>query len=152
MTEGRCRYTPRCDSHLKVNGPAVVLFVLHSIALLWPSEWQVINRLFIVDKPISIHCLHQTTPTGPTTQFTTQPGKSAALVLCLVPGWSVALRRFCNIWFVCADLCWECREGFLFQQQRDLREYTQATIYIRKIIEDKRVRRTGRDERAASDR
>lgn len=37
------------------------------------------------------------------------------------------------------ELCWECRESFLFQQQRDLREYTQATIYIRKVIEDKRV-------------
>lgn len=41
---------------------------------------------------------------------------------------------------LCADLCWECRESFLFQQQRDLREYTQATIYIRKVIEDKRVK------------
>ena len=41
--------------------------------------------------------------------------------------------------FVYLDLCWECRESFLFQQQRDLREYTQATIYIRKVIEDTRV-------------
>ena len=55
----------------------VVLFILHSIALLWPSEWDVISRLFIVDQPISIHCFKQTTPTGPTTQYTTQPGKSA---------------------------------------------------------------------------
>ena len=37
------------------------------------------------------------------------------------------------------ELCWECREGFIFQQQRDLREYTQATIYVRKVIEDKAV-------------
>ncbi|XP_013885848.1 ubiquitin carboxyl-terminal hydrolase 48 isoform X1 [Austrofundulus limnaeus] len=79
------------------------------VALLWPNEWEVISRLFIVDQPISIHCLTQTTPNGCTTQYTTQP-----------------------------DLCWECRESFLFQQQRDLREYTQATIYIRKVIDDKR--------------
>ncbi|XP_074505051.1 ubiquitin carboxyl-terminal hydrolase 48 [Sebastes fasciatus] len=80
------------------------------VALLWPSEWEVINRLFIVDQPISIHCFKQTMLSGPTTQYTTQP-----------------------------DLCWECRESFLFQQQRDLREYTQATIYIRKVIEDQRM-------------
>ncbi|XP_029358400.1 ubiquitin carboxyl-terminal hydrolase 48 isoform X3 [Echeneis naucrates] len=80
------------------------------IALLWPNEWEVISRLFIVDQPISIHCFKQTSPSGPTTQYTTQP-----------------------------DLCWECRESFLFQQQRDLREYTQATIYIRKVVEDKRM-------------
>lgn len=56
-----------------------MLFVLHSIALLWPSEWEVISRLFIVDQPISIHCFKETTPSGPTTQYTTQPGKSAML-------------------------------------------------------------------------
>uniref|UniRef100_A0A3Q3QY39 Ubiquitin carboxyl-terminal hydrolase 48 n=1 Tax=Monopterus albus TaxID=43700 RepID=A0A3Q3QY39_MONAL len=87
-----------------INGDA------QHIALLWPSEWEVINRLFIVDQPISIHCFKQSTPSGPTTQYTTQP-----------------------------DLCWECRESFLFQQQRDLREYTQATIYIRKVVEDQRM-------------
>ncbi|KAJ3602666.1 hypothetical protein NHX12_030415, partial [Muraenolepis orangiensis] len=35
------------------------------------------------------------------------------------------------------ELCWACREGFIFQQQRDLREYTQATVYVRKVLEDK---------------
>ncbi|XP_042262689.1 ubiquitin carboxyl-terminal hydrolase 48 isoform X1 [Thunnus albacares] len=98
-----------------INGDA------QHIALLWPSEWDVISRLFIVDQPISIHCFKQTTPTGPTTQYTTQP-----------------------------DLCWECREGFLFQQQRDLREYTQATIYIRKVIEDKRMIKEAAPELNAS--
>lgn len=57
---------------------------------------------------------------------------------------SVMLWLLSSIYFkwmcLCADLCWECRESFLFQQQRDLREYTQATIYIRKVIEDKRVK------------
>uniref|UniRef100_A0A8P4KAJ1 Ubiquitin carboxyl-terminal hydrolase 48 n=1 Tax=Dicentrarchus labrax TaxID=13489 RepID=A0A8P4KAJ1_DICLA len=91
------------------------------IALLWPSEWEVISRLFIVDQPISIHCFKETTSSGSTTQYTTQP-----------------------------DLCWECRESFLFQQQRDLREYTQATIYIRKVIEDKRMIKEAAPELNAS--
>nr|XP_057934890.1 ubiquitin carboxyl-terminal hydrolase 48 isoform X1 [Doryrhamphus excisus] len=98
-----------------INGDA------QHIALLWPSEWEVISKLFMVDQPISIHCLKQTTPNGPTTKYTTQP-----------------------------DLCWECREGFLFQQQKDLREYTQATIYIRKIIEDKRMIKEAAPEMNAS--
>lgn len=46
---------------------------------------------------------------------------------------------FLNYCFGYLDLCWECRESFLFQQQRDLREYTQATVYVRKVIEDKMV-------------
>ncbi|XP_075869327.1 ubiquitin carboxyl-terminal hydrolase 48 isoform X1 [Nelusetta ayraudi] len=87
-----------------INGDA------QHVALLWPSEWEVISRLFIVDQPISIRCFKESAPSGPSTHYTTQP-----------------------------DLCWECRESFLFQQQRDLREYTQATVYIRKVIEDKRM-------------
>ncbi|KAG7229503.1 hypothetical protein INR49_031927 [Caranx melampygus] len=98
-----------------INGDA------QHIALLWPNEWEVISRLFIVDQPISIHCFKQITPSGPTTQYTTQP-----------------------------DLCWECRESFLFQQQRDLREYTQATIYIRKVVEDKRMIKEAAPEMNAS--
>lgn len=138
----------------------VVLYVLHSIALLWPSEWEVISRLFIVDQPISIHCFKETTPSGPTTQYTTQPGKNAKLAKSTHPtstdirNWSnaakytwtlfdstMSLIHFIVCVCVCvfSDLCWECRESFLFQQQRDLREYTQATVYIRKVVEDKRV-------------
>ncbi|RVE72864.1 hypothetical protein OJAV_G00043450 [Oryzias javanicus] len=79
------------------------------IALLWPSEWEVISRLFIVDQAISIHCLQESAE-GSTPQYTTQP-----------------------------ELCWDCRESFLFQQQKDLREYNQATIYIRKVLEDARM-------------
>ncbi|XP_071403639.1 ubiquitin carboxyl-terminal hydrolase 48 isoform X3 [Centroberyx affinis] len=98
-----------------VNGDA------QHIALLWPSEWEVISRLFIVDHPISIHCSCQATPSNSTTQYSTLP-----------------------------ELCWECREGFIFQQQRDLREYTQATIYIRKVIEDKRLVKEAAPEPNAS--
>ncbi|KAJ0023448.1 hypothetical protein NQD34_003347 [Periophthalmus magnuspinnatus] len=78
------------------------------IALLWPSEWDIISRLFIVDQAISIRLCQESTSTGSAPQYTTEP-----------------------------DLCWECREGFIFQQQRDLREYAQATIYIRKVVDDK---------------
>lgn len=38
-----------------------------------------------------------------------------------------------------SELCRECREGFIFQQQRDLREYAQATVYVRKVIDSKKV-------------
>lgn len=122
-----------------------MLFVLHSIALLWPNEWEVISRLFIVDQPISIHCFEETTPSGPTTQYTTQPGERTVLAkmahfTCPQFSYKVQLKSI----FSCPDLCWECRESFLFQQQRDLREYTQATVYIRKVIEDKRVCRRRR--------
>ncbi|XP_056131110.1 ubiquitin carboxyl-terminal hydrolase 48 [Lampris incognitus] len=98
-----------------VNGDA------QHIALLWPSEWEVISKLFIVDQPISIHRSSQTMPSGSTTQYSTQP-----------------------------ELCWDCREGFIFQQQRDLREYTQATIYVRKVIEDKMIIREAAPEINAS--
>uniref|UniRef100_A0A8C5CU12 ubiquitinyl hydrolase 1 n=1 Tax=Gadus morhua TaxID=8049 RepID=A0A8C5CU12_GADMO len=81
------------------------------VALLWPSEWEVISKLFIVDQAISLHC------SGPETA---------------------------------TELCWECREGFIFQQQRDLREYTQATIYVRKVIEDKAVVKEAAPELNAS--
>uniref|UniRef100_A0A674P5T5 Ubiquitin carboxyl-terminal hydrolase 48 n=1 Tax=Takifugu rubripes TaxID=31033 RepID=A0A674P5T5_TAKRU len=98
-----------------INGDA------QHIALLWPSEWEIISRLFIVDQQISIHRLTRTSPEGSCDQYTTQP-----------------------------DLCWECRESFLFQQQRDLREYTQATVYVRKVVEDKRTIKEAAPELTAS--
>lgn len=45
----------------------------------------------------------------------------------------------CAAFFFCQELCRECREGFIFQQQRDLREYAQATVYVRKVIDSKKV-------------
>uniref|UniRef100_A0A8C8HWU4 Ubiquitin carboxyl-terminal hydrolase 48 n=1 Tax=Oncorhynchus tshawytscha TaxID=74940 RepID=A0A8C8HWU4_ONCTS len=80
------------------------------IALLWPGEWEVISRHFLVDQPISICRISQATPNGSSVEYTTQP-----------------------------ELCRDCREGFIFQQQRDMREYAQATVYVRKVIDDKRV-------------
>ena len=53
----------------------VVMFFLHSVALLWPSEWEVISKLFIVDQASSLHCSGPGTATGTTPQYTTQPGK-----------------------------------------------------------------------------
>lgn len=138
-------------SRAELNWSHVVLFVLHSVALLWPSEWEVISRLFIVDQAISIHCFRETSLSDATTQYTTQPGKTrftshtrglpiASRVNISAGLWTSWTSLMCRV-FVCSDICWECRESFLFQQQRDLREYTQATIYIRKVIEDQRVRR-----------
>uniref|UniRef100_A0A1A8JP84 Ubiquitin carboxyl-terminal hydrolase 48 n=3 Tax=Nothobranchius TaxID=28779 RepID=A0A1A8JP84_NOTKU len=98
-----------------INGEA------QHVTLLWPDEWEVISRLFIVDHSISIHCLKQSTSNDGSAQFTTQP-----------------------------ELCWECRESFLFQQQRDLREYTQATIYIRKVLEDKGMKDAAPELNASS--
>uniref|UniRef100_A0A674BXK2 Ubiquitin carboxyl-terminal hydrolase 48 n=1 Tax=Salmo trutta TaxID=8032 RepID=A0A674BXK2_SALTR len=83
------------------------------IALLWPGEWEVISRHFLVDQPISICRISQATPNGSSVEYTTQP-----------------------------ELCRDCREGFIFQQQRDMREYAQATVYVRKVIDDKRIMET----------
>uniref|UniRef100_A0A674E565 Ubiquitin carboxyl-terminal hydrolase 48 n=1 Tax=Salmo trutta TaxID=8032 RepID=A0A674E565_SALTR len=81
------------------------------IALLWPDEWEVISRHFLVDQPISICRISEATPNGSSVEYTTQP-----------------------------ELCRDCREGFIFQQQRDMREYAQATVYVRKVIDDKRLK------------
>ncbi|XP_061075552.1 ubiquitin carboxyl-terminal hydrolase 48 isoform X2 [Conger conger] len=81
------------------------------IALLWPSEWEVISRLFLVDQPISICRISEQTPKGTVNiEYRTQP-----------------------------ELCLDCREGLIFQQQRDMREYAQATIYIRKVVDNKKI-------------
>lgn len=80
------------------------------IALLWPVEWEVISRMFLVDQAISIHQVHDKTQDNGNVQYQ-----------------------------ICPDLCRECREGFIFQQQRDMTEYAQATVYVRKIIDKKRM-------------
>uniref|UniRef100_A0A8C0JE22 Ubiquitin carboxyl-terminal hydrolase 48 n=1 Tax=Chelonoidis abingdonii TaxID=106734 RepID=A0A8C0JE22_CHEAB len=80
------------------------------IALIWPSEWEAIQKLFVVDHVIKIIRM-QTAETSPeSTLFNSEP-----------------------------KLCPECREGLLCQQQRDLREYTQATIYVHKVVDNKKV-------------
>ncbi|XP_055040439.1 ubiquitin carboxyl-terminal hydrolase 48 isoform X1 [Misgurnus anguillicaudatus] len=78
------------------------------IALLWPAEWEVINKMFLVDQSISIRRIPETTQENSNVRYQTHP-----------------------------DLCQECREGFIFQQQRDMREYAQATVYVRKVIDKK---------------
>ncbi|TRY94892.1 hypothetical protein DNTS_032992 [Danionella cerebrum] len=80
------------------------------IALLWPAEWEVMSKLFLVDQVISVCRIHDDTNENGNVQYQT-----------------------------CPDLCRECREGFIFQQQRDMREYTQATVYVRKVIEEKKM-------------
>ncbi|XP_058857927.1 ubiquitin carboxyl-terminal hydrolase 48 isoform X3 [Acipenser ruthenus] len=81
------------------------------IALLWPSEWDAISRFFLVDQPIKVsRRIEKTQNDTGNYEYHTDP-----------------------------ELCLECREGLLFQQQRDLREYTQATIYIRKVVDNKMI-------------
>ena len=80
------------------------------IALIWPSEWQMIQKLFVVDHVIKITRTEVGDTDPPETQYISEP-----------------------------KLCPECREGLLCQQQRDLREYTQATIYVHKVVDNKKV-------------
>ncbi|XP_032903844.1 ubiquitin carboxyl-terminal hydrolase 48 isoform X4 [Amblyraja radiata] len=88
------------------------------VALIWPSEWEIIHKLFVVDNTIKVIQLMKTGETG-----------TVLLEYKTIPG-----------------LCGECREGLLCQQQRDLREYTQATIYIRKVVESVKVMKEGAPE------
>lgn len=64
--------------------------------------------MFLVDQSISIRRIPEMTQENSTVRYQTHP-----------------------------DLCQECREGFIFQQQRDMREYAQATVYVRKVIDKK---------------
>nr|XP_011741966.1 ubiquitin carboxyl-terminal hydrolase 48 isoform X3 [Macaca nemestrina] len=80
------------------------------IALIWPSEWQMIQKLFVVDHVIKIMRIEVGDVNPSETQYISEP-----------------------------KLCPECREGLLCQQQRDLREYTQATIYVHKVVDNKKV-------------
>ncbi|KAL2773242.1 ubiquitin carboxyl-terminal hydrolase 48 isoform c [Daubentonia madagascariensis] len=80
------------------------------IALIWPSEWQMIQKLFVVDHIIKITRIEVEDVNPSETQYISEP-----------------------------KLCPECREGLLCQQQRDLREYTQATIYVHKVVDNKKV-------------
>ncbi|XP_060267458.1 ubiquitin carboxyl-terminal hydrolase 48 isoform X16 [Ovis aries] len=79
------------------------------IALIWPSEWQMIQKLFVVDHVIKITRTEGGDASPSETQYISEP-----------------------------KLCPECREGLLCQQQRDLREYTQATIYVHKVVDNKK--------------
>ncbi|XP_045331999.1 ubiquitin carboxyl-terminal hydrolase 48 isoform X13 [Leopardus geoffroyi] len=79
------------------------------IALIWPGEWQMIQKLFVVDHVIKITRTEVGDVNPSETQYISEP-----------------------------KLCPECREGLLCQQQRDLREYTQATIYVHKVVDNKK--------------
>lgn len=80
------------------------------VAILWPEEWEVIRTHFHVDQPICILRENDELRLGSKVIYHTQP-----------------------------ELCEECREGFMFQKQRDMREYTQATVYVRKVFNNKRA-------------
>ncbi|XP_053546203.1 ubiquitin carboxyl-terminal hydrolase 48 [Bombina bombina] len=80
------------------------------IAFLWPSEWDIIRKLFIVDHSIKITRTFIMEGDATTSLYLSEP-----------------------------KLCPGCREGLLCQQERDLREYAQATIYIHKVVDNKKV-------------
>ncbi|XP_044523778.1 ubiquitin carboxyl-terminal hydrolase 48 isoform X4 [Gracilinanus agilis] len=80
------------------------------IALIWPNEWEMIQKLFVVDHVIKIIKTETDDANPSQILYTSEP-----------------------------SLCPECREGLLCQQQRDLREYTQATIYVHKVVDNKKV-------------
>ncbi|XP_074017786.1 ubiquitin carboxyl-terminal hydrolase 48 isoform X3 [Numenius arquata] len=80
------------------------------IALIWPSEWERIQKLFVVDHVIKITRTQAAGADPESALYVSEP-----------------------------QLCPECREGLLCQQQRDLREYAQATIYIHKVVDNKKV-------------
>uniref|UniRef100_A0A4W3H452 Ubiquitin carboxyl-terminal hydrolase 48 n=1 Tax=Callorhinchus milii TaxID=7868 RepID=A0A4W3H452_CALMI len=92
------------------------------VALIWPNEWEILHKLFVVDNTIKVICYFSTSlhPLPPLPSQTPPIGFP---------------------W-----LCVECREGLLCQQQRDLREYTQATIYIRKVVDNIKVMKEGAPE------
>ncbi|MED6285002.1 hypothetical protein CHARACLAT_024617, partial [Characodon lateralis] len=87
-----------------INGEA------QHIALLWPNEWEVISRLFIVDKPIAIHCVRQTTQDSSTMQYTTQPDSLKLPPFAVMTEILTSGRLSVNLWEVLSRLF-----GKLFQ-------------------------------------
>ncbi|XP_063292765.1 ubiquitin carboxyl-terminal hydrolase 48 isoform X3 [Pelobates fuscus] len=81
------------------------------LALIWPDEWEAIRKLFTVDHTIKI-----------TKTFIKEEDATVT-------------QRYVSD----PELCPECREGLLCQQQRDMREYAQATVYVHKVVDDKKV-------------
>lgn len=50
---------------------------LHSVALIWPSEWEIIHKLFVVDNTIKVIQLMKTGETGTVLlEYKTIPGKT----------------------------------------------------------------------------
>lgn len=60
-----------------------VCFFLHSIALIWPSEWQMIQKLFVVDKVIKITRIEVGGVNPSEVQYISEPGKFACYSLFL---------------------------------------------------------------------
>ncbi|KAM4651925.1 LOW QUALITY PROTEIN: ubiquitin carboxyl-terminal hydrolase 48 [Discoglossus pictus] len=81
------------------------------IALIWPDEWDLIKKLFIVDYTVKI-----------TRTFVTEEDNTTSTKYVSEP-----------------KLCPDCREGLLCQQERDMREYAQATIYVHKVVDNKKI-------------
>lgn len=64
------------DASLVLVHQAAPLASLHSVALIWPSEWEKIQRLFVVDHPIRV--IRRRTPEVDLESpplYITEPGK-----------------------------------------------------------------------------
>ncbi|XP_054979011.1 ubiquitin carboxyl-terminal hydrolase 48-like isoform X3 [Sorex araneus] len=83
------------------------------IAVIWPSEWEMLQKFFAVDQAIKIIRMETEKENDLEIHYISEP-----------------------------NVCLECREGLLCQKQRDLFEYTQATIYILKVVDDKKAMRS----------
>ncbi|XP_055987291.1 ubiquitin carboxyl-terminal hydrolase 48-like isoform X1 [Sorex fumeus] len=83
------------------------------VTVIWPSEWEMLQKFFAVDHAIKIIRMITEKENDIETHYISEP-----------------------------NVCLECREGLLCQKQRDLFEYTQATIYILKVVDDKKVTRS----------
>ncbi|XP_049622832.1 ubiquitin carboxyl-terminal hydrolase 48-like [Suncus etruscus] len=78
------------------------------VALIWPNEWEIMKKIFIVDQVIKIIKTAAGKENPLETQYVSDP-----------------------------KVCKECSESLIYQQQRDLFEYTKVTIYVLKVTEDK---------------
>lgn len=55
--------------------PKACWVLLHSIALIWPSEWQMIQKLFVVDHVIKITRTEVGDVSPSETQYISEPSK-----------------------------------------------------------------------------
>lgn len=77
------------------------------VTLIWSNEWEIMQKLFIVDRAIKIIKTAAGKENPLETQYVSEP-----------------------------KVCKECSESLIYRQQRDLFEYTKVTIYVLKVTED----------------
>ncbi len=76
LNNALCRVNWNVNYHMKSTFKSDCLCLsMHSIALLWPVEWEVISRMFLVDQAISIHQVHDKTQDNGNVQYQICPGE-----------------------------------------------------------------------------